>query len=74
VKYRTRAEWESNHRYNEPYPPWRLATWGERLQISLVWVALAFVAAVVVIGLLYLVGQRDELRNREAAEHSRSAP
>lgn len=67
----TRAQWERRHPWNEPYPPWRLATWRERLAVMLIGLVQAAIAAAVAIGLLFLIGQGDELRNRHAAEQQR---
>jgi hypothetical protein len=54
---RTRAEWDARHPWNEPYPPWRLATRRERGAsigrgfIGAVMVLMMFVSAMALLSL-----------------------
>lgn len=51
-----RAEWEATRGYNEPFPPWRLATPAERAQMFCCYAIAASIGAVAAIAILIAIG------------------
>jgi hypothetical protein len=67
----TREQWKAQQHSNEPFPPWRLATWGERSQMVLVWVILLPVGIGMFVGIIAIIGISMENASQRNADHDR---
>ena len=68
----TREEWEAHRFSNEPFPPWRLATWSERgwlILLNLISWGVLFPAMLV--GLFMLLGMMLDTSAQRHEEHDR---
>lgn len=67
----TRAEWEAQRYSNEPYPPWSLATWGERGMKVLIHIACAVFGTAILFVIFLVLGEMMDVAAERSVHHDR---
>lgn len=67
----TRAEWESRRFSNEPYPPWRIATWPERGCKVLIWLLAGAFFVGGIVAFFVVFGMMMEGASQRSEDHDR---